>query len=206
MGMVALTDAVFLGTAAIGFMVYINLQLTLFALIPMPFIVFCARFFSKKMHHHYRTVQASFADLTETVRERFAGIRVVRAYSQEDRSLAQVSEISQHYIQSNLSLVRITGSFFPLMILFTNLSLAIVIYLGGTQAITGTITTGDFVAFISYLNLLTWPMMAMGWMTNLMQRGAASLDRDSNNPGGRTGNCFTAGRAAPPPGARKNKL
>jgi ATP-binding cassette subfamily B protein len=177
MGMVALNDAIVLGTAAIGFMLYINVRLTLFVLIPMPFIVLGARFFSKKMHRRYQAVQASFSDLTEVVRERFAGIRIIKAHNREKEEEAKVRAISKTYIDKNISLVKIIGSFFPMMLLFSNLSLAIVLYLGGRQTIMQTITPGDFVAFISYLGLLTWPMMALGWVTNLIQRGRASLDR-----------------------------
>jgi len=177
MGMVALTDAIVLGTASIGFMAYINIRLTLFTLIPMPFIVVGARFFSKRMHRLYQEVQGAFSDMTEEVRERFSGIRIIKAYNREKSEAAKFENISRGYIDKNLSLVRITGSFFPMMLLFSNLSLVIVLYLGGRQAIDLIITPGDFVAFISYLGLLTWPMMAMGWVTNLIQRGRASLDR-----------------------------
>ena len=177
MGMVALTDAVVLGLAAIGFMLYINVKLTLLSLLPMPLIVVLARISTRRMHRLYKEVQASFADLTEAVRERFAGIRVVKAYCREEVELERLSAISKDYVGKNLRLVRITGCFFPGMMLFSNLSVAIVLYLGGRQAINLTITTGDFVAFISYLGLLTWPMMAMGWVINLIQRGGASLDR-----------------------------
>ena len=177
MGTVALTDAIVLGTAAIGFMAYINVKLTIFVLIPMPFIVLCTRFFTRRMHRMYQEVQASFADMTEIVRERFAGIRIIKAYNMEKNETARVKGISKDYVTRNLGLVKITGSFFPMMMLFSNVSLAIVLYLGGRQTIMATITTGDFVAFISYLGLLTWPMMAMGWVVNLIQRGTASLDR-----------------------------
>lgn len=177
MGMVALNDAIVLGAAAIGFMAYINVRLTLFVLIPMPFIVLGTRFFGRQMHRRYQDVQGSFADLTEGVRERLTGIRIVKAYGTETTEQQQIEQLSGKYIQKNLNLVAITGSFFPLMLLFSNTSLAIVIYLGGRQTILQEITAGDFVAFISYLGLLTWPMMAMGWVTNLIQRGRASLDR-----------------------------
>ena len=177
MGTVALTDAIVLGTAAIGFMAYINVKLTIFVLIPMPFIVFSTRFFTRRMHQMYQEVQASFADMTEIVRERFAGIRIIKAYNMEKDEAAKLKGISRDYVTRNLGLVKITGPFFPMMILFSNVSLAIVLYLGGRQTIISTITTGDFVAFISYLGLLTWPMMAMGWVVNLIQRGTASLDR-----------------------------
>ncbi|MFC1811444.1 ABC transporter ATP-binding protein [Thermodesulfobacteriota bacterium] len=177
MGMVALTDAVVLGTASIGFMAYINVRLTLFVLIPMPFIIVGARFFSRKMHLRYQKVQAAFANLTEVVRERFAGIRIIKAFNREKQEIAKLETVSKEYIRQNLKLVRITGSFFPLMLFLSNLGLAMVLFLGGRQTITATITPGDLVAFISYLGLLTWPMMAMGWVINLIQRGKASLDR-----------------------------
>jgi len=177
MGMVALTDAVVLGLAAIGFMLYINVTLTLFALLPMPIIVLLARVLSRRMHRLYREVQASFAELTEVVRERFAGIQVIKAYNREGAETKRLSEISKDYLDKNLRLVRVTGLFFPGMVFFSNVSLSLVLYLGGLKTISLTITPGDFVAFISYLGLLTWPMMAMGWVINLIQRGAASLDR-----------------------------
>ena len=177
MGMVALNDAVVLGAAAIGFMLYINVRLTLFVLIPMPLIAISTKFFSKKMHQRYQMVQAAFSELTETIRERFAGIRIIKAHNRKEREAARVATASAKYVKQNLGLVRIVGSFFPMMLLFTNLGLAIVLYLGGRQTIELTITPGDFVAFISYLGLLTWPMMALGWVTNLIQRGRASLDR-----------------------------
>ena len=177
MGMVALTDAVVLTVAAIGFMLYINVTLTLLALLPMPIIVILTRVITKKMHRLYKDVQASFSDLTEVVRERFAGIRVIKAYNREDAELEKLTGISQDYVKKNIHLVRITGSLFPGMTFMTNVSVVIVLLLGGRLAIGLTITPGDFVAFISYLGLMTWPMMAMGWVINLIQRGRASLDR-----------------------------
>ncbi len=177
MGMVALNDAIILGLTAIGFMLYINIKLTLFVLIPMPLISLTAGLLQKKMHRRYKAVQASFADLTEAVRERFAGVRVIKAYNMEKASARQIEIISSDYVAKNISLARINGAFFPMMMLFSNVSLAIVLYLGGRQTIYATITTGDFVAFIAYLGLLTWPMMAAGWVINLIQRGGASLER-----------------------------
>ncbi len=177
MGMVALTDAIFLGSAAICFMAYINVRLTLFALIPMPMIIWMTRSFGRKMHRRYTKVQATFSEITESVRESFSGIRIVKAFNREKSETDRVAAVSEKYIRENLKLIKITGSLFPLMVLFTNISLTIVLFLGGRQTITAIITAGDFVAFISYLNLLTWPMMAMGWVTNLIQRGSASIDR-----------------------------
>ena len=177
MGIVALNDAIVMGAAAIGFMLYINVTLTLFVLIPMPLIAICTRFFSKQMHQRYQRVQAIFSDLTEVMRERFAGIRIIKVHNRKSKEAERVASVSKKYINENMGLVKIVGAFFPMMLLFTNLSLAIVLYLGGRQTISMAITPGDFVAFISYLGLLTWPMMALGWVTNLIQRGQASLDR-----------------------------
>ncbi len=177
MGMVALNDAIVLGLAAIGFMAYINITLTVFVLIPMPLIVISTRFFSKKMHRRYQAVQAAFSDLTEVIRERFTGIRIIKAHHRKKEEALRVEAVSRDYVQKNIRLIKIIGLFFPMMLLFSNISLAIVLFLGGRQTILQTITAGDFVAFISYLGLLTWPMMALGWVTNLIQRGRASLDR-----------------------------
>ncbi|MBL0713109.1 MAG: ABC transporter ATP-binding protein [Desulfosarcina sp.] len=177
MGMVALNDAVVLGAAAVGFMAYIDLRLTLLVLIPAPLIVLGTRFFSRQMHRRYQKVQQAFSDLTEVVRERLAGIRIVKAYAWQAQSTRAVTAASRRYVRHNIELAKITGTFMPMMLLLTNLSMAVVLLVGGRFTILQTITPGDFVAFISYLGLLTWPMMAMGWVTNLIQRGRASLDR-----------------------------
>ncbi|MDJ0783378.1 MAG: ABC transporter ATP-binding protein [Desulfosarcinaceae bacterium] len=177
MGMVALNDALFLGGAAIGFMLYIHVELTLLVLIPMPFIAFGTRLLSRQMHRRYGAVQAAFATLTETVRERFAGIRMIKAHGIEAVAVKEVGAVSRDYIDQNIALTKVTGAFFPMMLVLTNLSLVMVLYFGGRRTILAEITPGDFVAFISYLGLLAWPMMALGWVTNLIQRGRASLDR-----------------------------
>ena len=177
MGMVALTDTLVLGTAAIGFMLYINSTLTIIALLPMPFIAFFARTISKIFHERFREVQASFSRLTARARENLAGIRAIKAYTQEEAEVRRFDQTSREYIAENLAMVKIGGLFSPMSLLFTNLSMALVLVVGGKLTILNTISTGDFVAFNSYLLLLTWPMMALGWMINLFQRGSASLGR-----------------------------
>ncbi|MFP4306899.1 MAG: ABC transporter ATP-binding protein [Desulfococcaceae bacterium] len=177
LGMVFLVDAVLMGLATIGFMAWINVRLTLYVLIPMPFIVASTRYFSKKMHGAYQNVQSAFSDMTELVRERFAGIRTLKAYTREAESETAMDGVSRIYIDQNLALARLTGAFFPLMMAFSNVGLAIILLVGGRQTIQGTISPGDFVAFLNYLGLLTWPMMALGWVANMIQRGKASLDR-----------------------------
>ncbi len=177
MGIVGLTDTIVLGCAAIFFMAYINLELTLLALLPMPFIALFTKILSKKLFLAYREVQESFSNLMESTRERFAGIRIIKAFNREDTEVAGITKESQAYITSNMKLVKLRGIIFPLVIFLTNVSLAIILGAGGRRVILADISTGDFVAFISYLNLLTWPVMAVGWVANLIQRGKASIDR-----------------------------
>lgn len=177
MGLVAFVDTIVMSIATIGSMAYINLRLTVLVLLPMPMIIIASRFFGSMMHTAYGEVQATFSEVTELVRERFAGIRIVKAYTGEADAIQRLDAVSRKYIDKNMQLVRITGIFFPMMAFFAELSLTLVLYLGGRQTIYGGITPGDFVAFVNYLGLLTWPMMAIGWLINLIQRGKASLDR-----------------------------
>jgi len=177
MGLVALTDGVVLGLATIGFMLYIDITLTLIALIPTPFIFYFTLSITRKMGRGFKQVQQTFSELTESVREVLAGIRVIKVYNRQAWGYSRVKDKGETYLSNNLDLATTLAIFFPMMTLFTNLGLAVVIWIGGRLAILGSITTGDFVAFISYLNLLTWPMMALGWVTNLIQRGSASMRR-----------------------------
>lgn len=177
MGIVAVTDAVVLGGAAMGFMAWIHPKLAALALVPMPFIVISARVFGSRMHTRHKAVQEGLAAITEHVREAVDGIRVVKVFGRGPQVDAKLRELSKDYVRQNLRLVRVTGSLMPLMIFLSGAGTAIVVGAGGRLVIAGAISPGDFVAFISYLGLLTWPMMAMGWMTNLIQRGKASLDR-----------------------------
>jgi len=177
MGIVAITDAVMLGGAAIGFMAWIHPGLAMMALIPMPFIVLSTRFFGKRMHARHKEVQEGLAGITEHVREAVDGIQVVKVFGRGEQVDSGLRALSKDYVRRNLKLVRVTGSLMPLMIFLSGTGTAIVVGYGGRLTISGAISPGDFVAFISYLGLLTWPMMAMGWLTNLIQRGKASLDR-----------------------------
>ena len=177
MGLVALTDGVVLGLATIGFMLYIDIKLTLIALVPTPFIFYFTLIITRKMGREFKQVQQTFSELTESVREVLAGIRVIKVYNRQAWGYSRVKDKGETYLSNNLNLAATLAIFFPMMTLFTNLGLAVVIWIGGRLTILGSITTGDFVAFISYLNLLTWPMMALGWVTNLIQRGSASMRR-----------------------------
>jgi ATP-binding cassette, subfamily B, multidrug efflux pump len=177
MGLVALTDGVVLGVSAIGFMFYIDPSLTLISLIPAPILIYFTRILTRRMSSGYERVQATFSNLTERAREAFAGVRVVKAYSRESWTYGKLKGEGETYIRENMHLAKTIAFFSATMVIFTNLGLAIVIWFGGRLTLLGHITTGDFVAFISYLNLLMWPMMAIGWVTNMVQRGAASMRR-----------------------------
>ena len=176
-GLVSLLDGVLMAGAAMCIMIYIHPLLTVIAMLPAPMVILMSRRFSRRMAAGYEATQRSFGDVTERVREAFAGIRVVKAYGREDWTRRRVHEKSQDYVKVNLRLARSLGMFYPLMAIFTNVGLAVVVGLGGRLAIMDQISIGDFVAFTVYLNLLTWPMMAMGWVTNLVQRGGASMRR-----------------------------
>ena len=176
-GVVFLVDTIILGVLTILFMVYIHPKLTLLAILPMPLITLMTLLFSRTIHHRFEMVQKAFASLTERVREAITGIRVIKAYVLEEREEKKVSQLSQDYIQKNLNVVKVWGMFFPIILFLSNLSMAIVLFWGGNLTILQSITTGDFVAFMSYLGLLAWPMMALGWAVNMIQRGRASMDR-----------------------------
>ena len=177
MGLVFLVDTVILGILTIGFMVYIHPLLTLYALVPMPLISLLTLFFSRLIHRRFEDVQSAFSSLTERIREAVSGIRVVKAYVQEEKEREKVSQLSWDYARKNVSVTKVWGMFLPLIMLFSNLSLVIVLYLGGRLTVLQSISTGDFVAFMSYLGILSWPMMALGWAINVVQRGAASMGR-----------------------------
>ena len=177
LGVVFLMDTIILGVLTIFFMIFIHPKLTLFAILPMPLITLITLLFSRSIHHRFEILQKTFASLTERVREGIAGIRVIKAYVLEERETEKLSHLSQDYIQKNLNVTKVWGMFFPIILFFSNLSMAIVLYLGGKLTIFQSISTGDFVAFMSYLGLLAWPMMALGWAINVIQRGSASMDR-----------------------------
>ncbi|NWG03023.1 MAG: ABC transporter ATP-binding protein [Syntrophaceae bacterium] len=177
LGIVFLVDTIILGVMTIFFMIYIHPQLTLYAILPMPLITMITLLFSRAIHRRFEILQKSFASLTERVREAIAGIRVIKAYVLEEREKEKLSQLSREYIQKNLNVTKVWGMFFPIILFFSNLSMAIVLYLGGKLTIFQSISTGDFVAFMSYLGLLAWPMMALGWAINVIQRGSASMTR-----------------------------
>ncbi len=177
MGFIAFFDGFGLSILAIMFMININFDLTLFALIPLPIFVSIVLVIGKKLHDKFGNVQASFSDLTSKTQESFAGIRVVKGFNIEDYNLKEFKIFANDLVLKNISLVKIWGLLGPLMGLIIGISLAIIIYFGGELAILGDISIGQFVAFNTYLGILAWPMMAIGWFMNLYQKSKASMER-----------------------------
>ncbi|HKL12825.1 MAG TPA: ABC transporter ATP-binding protein [Halanaerobiales bacterium] len=180
-GVVMLFDALFLTVATISILIIrIDIRLTLIALIPLPFLALISTYFSKSIHKKFTAVQEAFSNLTDKVQENFSGIRVIKAFTQEDLEIEKFASANKLNFEKNIELVKTWGLFHPLIQFITGLSFLIVIWYGGYLVIDGVISLGDFVAFNSYLGLLTWPMMAVGFVINLMQRGTASLKRLNN--------------------------
>jgi len=177
MGLVAAVDAFVMSTAAIGFMVHIHGRLTLLALLPMPFLAIFTRILSARLHRRFATVQEQFSSMTEFARSTLLSIRLIKAYTTEKFQTGRFDALGQGYVQSNLRVAVIQGLIFPIATLVGNLGMLLVLWFGGTLVIEGTISIGDFVAFITYLYMLIWPMMAIGWVANLVQRGITSLNR-----------------------------
>jgi ATP-binding cassette subfamily B protein len=180
MGLVAFPDALVLSIAAFSFMAYIHPGLTLIAIVPMPLLVMLTRFLSARLHKYFRKVQEQFSRLTEFSRTSINSIRMIKAYTLEKTQTESFDAMGKEYVQDNLRLARVQGTLFPVSGLIANISMFLVLLFGGRLTIKGTITIGDFVAFTSYLFMLTWPMMALGWVTNLFQRGVTSLQRIQN--------------------------
>lgn len=176
-GIIIIVDTGFLIIASLTMMFRINVILTLFALIPLPFLSCTTFFMGRALHVRFRNVQDAFAKLTDRVQENLAGIRVVKAFVQESFELSDFKSYNQSYVSENMRLVKIMGAFFPLMMLLGGFSTAIVLLWGGRQVVVNSISLGDFVAFSLYLGILIWPMMGIGWVVNIFQRGSASMGR-----------------------------
>jgi len=177
MGIVTMVDGFLFAAAAIGLMLHLNPRLTLYALLPLPLLTLVVVKFGRMVHSRFQAVQARVSDMMEKIRDTFAGIRVVKTFRQEAGELERVREVSWDYVEDNMRLVRVWGAFFPLIWLLAGLSTAIVFYKGGTGVILGEMSVGTFFAFSIYLETLTWPMIALGWLINLLQRGTASMVR-----------------------------
>ncbi len=165
------------GLFALFFMLRIDVKLTLLALVPMLFLPVLTIRMGKAIHDRFEAVQEHFSTLTTRAQENLSGARIVRAYRQEAAEIARFGAINEQYLALNMSLVRLWGTLNPLFAFFGGLGAVIVLGVGGALTINGTISVGSFVAFGMYLTMLTWPMIALGWVVNLFQRGEASMGR-----------------------------
>jgi ATP-binding cassette, subfamily B, multidrug efflux pump len=162
---------------AILLMVSLDARLTLMALVPLPFVTIVVRYFGSAIHKRFEAIQEQLAQLSAVVQEALAGVRVVRAYNQQAHEIERFSEANREYVRRNRVLIRLQGLFFPSMTLFLGFGSLLVLWIGSQHVIRGEITLGEFVAFNAYLVMLSWPMIAFGWVTNILQRGMASWKR-----------------------------
>ena len=162
---------------ALALMIWISPSLTLFAMIPMAILPIAVVWFGRRIHTRFEQIQEQFSTISNFAQENLAGIRIVKAYVREQDQSERFAALNREYLSRNMALARVWGGFFPTLQLFGGLAAVVVLWLGGRQIIDGQITVGDFIAFGFYLTLLMWPMIAVGWVTNLVQRGAASMGR-----------------------------
>ena len=162
---------------AVGIMMSADWPLTLIALAPAPFVSLAVIFFGRKIHDRFEAIQKMFSEISSRVQEHLAGVRVVRAYVQEKPEVAQFETMNRAYIHQNLRLALLSGTFNPLLQSLIGITFIVVLYAGGMRLLAHKITLGSFVMFNTYMGMLIWPMIAMGWIANLVQRGTASLDR-----------------------------
>lgn len=177
MGLIAAMDIILMTIASFSFMVSIDLRLTLLAIIPMPILSITIGYFGKKMHRRFALVQASFAAMSGKIQESISGIRIVKAFGQEDSELKKIDAVGDEFVEQNISMAKIAGFFHPFQGFIIACSMIITLFFGGRAAIRGDITIGGFIAFFQYLNMLVWPMIAIGWIVDMYQRGTASLKR-----------------------------
>lgn len=177
-GIIMIVDSVFMSILTVIMMIKTtNLKLTAVVLFTLPLISIIVLRFGKIIHKRFRLVQEAFSDLTDTTQESFAGIRVIKSFVQEDPIIEKFEEVNQDNLDKNLDLVKISGLSRPLIHFIASISTLIIIFYGGRLAILEVISLGDFVAFNNYASMLVWPMMALGNVINILQRGIASMER-----------------------------
>ena len=162
---------------AVLVMLHADWRLTLIALIPAPLVSVAVIFFGRRIHTRFEHIQRMFSDISSRVQENLAGVRVLRAYAQEKAEVEQFESLNKDYIRENIGLARIQGMFMPLLQALIGFTFLLVLWAGGRQLMMGKISLGSFVMFNTYMGMLIWPMIAFGWVVNLMQRGTASLNR-----------------------------
>jgi len=162
---------------AVVLMLRLSPTLTLWVLLPVPIVAFAVRHFGKVIHDLYERIQAALAALSSRAQENLAGVRVIRAYNQEKHEAREFQKLNREYVTRNVLLIRNWSLFMPTLTALIGTTFLLILWKGGTQVIHGELSLGALTAFNAYLALLVWPMIALGWVTNIFQRGAASMGR-----------------------------
>src|SRR5882757_4478253 len=170
-------NTIILMAGGLAFMLSISPRLTLYTFLPLPAASILIQYFGRRIHDRFERIQAMFSDISARAQENFSGARLIRAYVQEDAEIRAFEAENQEYIRRSLKLVRLMGMLWPTLELMIGIAVMIVLWLGGRQVILGRMSPGDFVAFNTYMVQLTWPVIALGWVINIFQRGTASLGR-----------------------------
>ena len=176
-GIMYSVNTVVTAVVAIAFMLSIDWRLTLLALLPMPIVSVSVRKVGQKINVLTEESQGKLAELSARVQESMAGVRVVKAFSQEGQEIRDFQRMNEELVEKNNQLIRVTSVFYPLMQFVIGLAIVIILWFGGREVVQGTITRGQLVQFIFYLGTLAWPMIALGWVVNLLERGRASMQR-----------------------------
>src|SRR6266704_2822319 len=162
---------------ALVFMFSISPKLTFYAFLPLPIASIVIQYFGRRIHERFERIQAMFSDISAQAQENFSGARVLRAYAQEEAEIASFESANLEYIGRSLKLVRLMGMLWPTLELLLGAAIVLVLWLGGREVLLGHMSVGDFVAFNTYMVQLTWPVIALGWVINIFQRGTASMGR-----------------------------
>jgi len=171
------TDTITRLLIVLTIMIILNAELTIFSLLPLPILSYVVYILGKRIHQRFTLIQEKFSELTTFVQENFSGIRVIKSYVREESEKEKYAENSKDYLNKSMSLVRVQAMIMPLLFLITGLSIIIVIWWGGIKVINGEMNIGEITAFIVYLGILIWPMIALGWVINLVQQSEASMKR-----------------------------
>ena len=161
----------------IGYMLTVNVKLTLYSLLPLPILSASIYYVNNLINKRSEAIQRKLSDMSTFVQEAFSGIRVIKAFSREEDSADRFTRESLAYRDKSLDLIKVNALFFPLMLALIGMSIILTVYVGGVEVINGAITPGNIAEFIIYVNLLTWPVTALGWVTSIIQRAAASQER-----------------------------
>ena len=162
---------------ALFFMVHISPRLTMWAFLPLPIASVIVQYFGSRIHERFERIQAKFSDISARAQENFSGARLIRAYAQEESEVRGFERDNRSYIERSLPLARLIGMLWPTLEMLLGIALVIVLFVGGQEVLRHHISPGDFVAFTMYMIQLTWPIIALGWVINIFQRGTASMSR-----------------------------